>query len=317
MSDPTPVDTPADAEPDFAAFEAAENRKVLGEAEPEPAPVAEPVAEPEAEDAEEPEPEPVVAAVPEKQVSKRQKHLNELVRARAESDARATKLEAEIAELKKPKQDAEPPVAAAPVTDPKDPEPQETDFDDYRSFVKALSRWEIRQDRREAEADAATKTAAEREATRVKAFETTVSGWIGRRDAFLAKHPERTDRLMAFLDPVRAGTPLGDALMESEVGGELADYLASNPTEAERIARLAPISALRALGQLETLFAPLTHASARAQPAAKTVTTAPAPPTTLSARSATVADLARAAVDRGDFSAFEAEENRKALAASR
>lgn len=257
--------------------------------------------------------EPVV----EKTVSKRQQHINELERKAKANEIRANELEAKIAALEAktapPKEEPKP----AAIVDPKDPEPQEADFEDYRSFVKALSRWEIRQDKREADAAATVKAEQDRKTAAETEFSTKISTWVGRRDAFLAKHPEAVDRLAAFLDPVRPNTPLGDALMDSEVGPELADYLSKHPTEVERIARLAPISALRALGKLEAQFSSTTHASASVQPAAKTVTTAPAPPTTLAARSADPSDPVAAAVARGDYSAFEAEENRKALAAAR
>lgn len=329
MSESTTVATADTTLPDFAAFEAAENRKALGEAEP--APVEAPAADPEADEQDEPEapaesPAPIVEAkseaksesTPEKPVGKRQQHINDLERKAKLAEIRAEELATKIAalEAKATPADVTPEPAAAAI-DPEDLEPQEGTFLTYPEFMRALARWEIRQDRRDAEAATAKAKADEQRVAQAEDFKARVSTFVGRRNAFLAKHPDRAERVGAFLDTVRAGTPIGDALMESDVCGELSDYFATHPTEAERIARLSPISALRALGKLESLFAPLTHASALAQPAAKTVTTAPAPPTTLSARSASVADVSRAAVERGDFSAFAAEENRKALAATR
>lgn len=304
MSEPEAI-VAAEPAADFAAFEAAENAKVVGDTAPEP--IAEAVAEPEpAAGAVAADPTPV-------KLSKRQQHINELERSRAQAEERAAKLEARLAEIEAGPKTAEKPAAAAASIDPKDPEPQEADFDDYRAFVKALSRWEIREDKREAEAASAAQAARDREASAATEFETRVSTWVDRRDSYIDKNPASAERLTAFLDTMRARTPMGDAIMDSEVGAELADYLASHPEEAERIARLAPIPALLALGKLEASIP--THASARAQPAAKTVTTAPAPPTTLAARSADPSDPVAAAVARGDYSAFEFEENRKALAA--
>ncbi len=273
--------------------------------------------------------EPAVRTDPEKTLSKRQQkehakqqEINDAIRSRAEAEQRAEKLEARLKELE----------AKAPVAEPKTT-PAATGtpetfpaFDiwlatagneakTFEDFIDARADW--RYDQRAA---AEQKKAAEREAQ--TSFETKRKTWIQRRDAFAAKTPEFVETAGAFLDRgydagyIRSGTPIGDALMESEVGPELALYLATHPQEVERIVRLAPISALRALGKLEALV-DTTIGTASAGPAAKLVTTAPAPPTTLSARSADPADPVAAAVARGDFSAFEAEENRKALSARR
>jgi hypothetical protein len=324
MNEPVAQPAAEPAAPDFAAFEATENAKAVGAPVPEPAPVAEP-ADPEADEQDAAEPEPAPAPVaepaPVAKVSKRQAHINELTRKAAEADRRAADLAAKIAAIEArtaPKAEpvAEPAKPATPVADPKDPEPTEADYDDYSAFTRALARWEVRQFRREEEAAAEAKAAQDAERTRVEASVTSFNAWVDRREAFVAQHPARAQALSDFLATLVTGTPIGDAILDSDVGPELADYLASNPTEAERIARLAPISALRALGKLEASLSP-THASARAQPAAKLVTTAPAPPMTLASRTADPADRVAAAVARGDYSTFELEENRKALAAGR
>jgi hypothetical protein len=330
-----PAVTPA-AEPvsDYAAFEARENAVAIGETPPvEPTPEPTPAPGPDQDD--EPEPEPVTEAAapvsPERKISKRQEHLNALERkaaeaetARQESDRRA----AELAERLKAVEARTP--AAEPAAKPKEsefqptrPKPTESDvdasgkpvFETYADFTEALTDWKLEQ--REAKAafesertQRATAEAAQRESDR-----TRLSAWVGRRDAFIAKHPDKADALTRFLGTLTSGTPIGDTIIDSEVGGELADYLANHQDEADRIARLSPRSALLALGKLTATFdSPTTHASAPAQPAAKTVTSAPAPPTTLASRSATPADPAAAALAAGDFEAWEAEENRRALA---
>lgn len=310
MSDLTPA---AEQAPDFAAFEARENAVAAGEtppAEPTPAPDPEPEPEP---DPDEPEPAAEAApVVPERKISKRQEHLNNLERRAAEAEAARAELAARLAAVEartKPAEDPKP--------DPKDefqptrPKPTEAEFETYADFTEAMADWKL--DQREAKAafEADKKQRAEAETQQRESFRTVRDAWSARRNAFTAKHPAKAERLLSFLDHVHAGTPVGDTIMESEVGAELADYLAEHPDEAERIARLAPVSALRALGKLEASLEP-THASAPAQPAAKTVTTAPAIPHTLAARSADPADPVRAAVERGDYSAFEAEANRLA-----
>jgi len=256
----------------------------------------------------------------ERRTQRDQEQINETIR-RAVQDATEATERRLRAELAKPAATATPEPAAASTGDPKDPEPLESDFEDYRQFVKATAKWEIRQAKREADADAAAASAKTAETSAREAFQAKAQTWIGRRDTFVAANPTKAATLTDFLDTVHAGTPIGDTIMESEVGAEIADYLAINPAEAERIARLGPIAALRALGRIEARFDTTdttTSASATtAGPAAKTVTTAPAPPMTLASRSATPADPSAAALARGDFEAWEAEENRKAIAANR
>lgn len=274
-----------------------------------------PAPEPEPEpDDPEPEPEPAAEAVPvvpERKISKRQEHLNTLERKAAEAEAKAADLAARLAAVEARTKPVE-----EPKPDPKDefqptrPKPTEAEFETYAEFVDALADWKLDQRDAKAAFEADKKQRAEAETSQRESFRERRNAWAGRRDAFTAKHPDKAERVLTFLDHVTADTPIGDTIMDSEVGAEIADYLSEHKAESERIARLDPVSALRALGKLEAQFEP-THASAPAQPAAKTVTTAPAIPHTLAARSASPADPVRAAVEAGDYSAFEAEMNRQ------
>lgn len=333
MSDTASTPTPLEGQAALDALtpEARASWELTGEW-PEPAKVTTTADEaPEGEPEPEPEPEPAAittAAEPvadksytppspkSKRTAKDQEFINERIRTSVREATEA--LQKELADLKAKAAPAAEPKAEpkAPVTDPKDLEPKEADFEDYPSFIRATSRWAVRQDKREADAAAAEAKKLDEATASEREFTTKVSTWVERRDAFAAATPDFT-KATAFLDQTKAGTPIGDVILESEVGPQLALYLATHPEEVERITRLAPISALRELGKLEAKFDTPTSASASAGPAAKTVTTAPAPPTTLSARSADPSDPVAAAVARGDYSAFEAEENRKATAAYR
>lgn len=324
MSEPAVTPAPAPA-PDFEAFVARENALAVGvDPTPEPAPAAEP------------EPKPAVEAAPDKSITppkpdsrrterraqRDQDQINETIR-RAVQDATEATERRLRAELGKPVEPAKPEPAAAKADEfqPTRPKPTDADFESYPEFVIALAEWvtDQRDAKRAFEAEKTQRAAAE--TSQREDFHARATTWIGRRDAFIAAHPAKSEALTDFLDTVHAGTPIGDVIMESEVGAEVADYLASNKTEADRIRGLGPIAALRALGKLEARFDPDTTTSASAiaaGPAApKTVTSAPAPPTTLASRSATPADPTAAALARGDFEAFAEAENRKALAAGR
>jgi len=331
MNEPTAPAAEPSAPVDFAAFEASENAKATGGTWPDPAKVTT-TADPELDD--EPEPaaatptvaerfgvqapvaEPVLSKRQQKELA-RQQEINDAIRARAEAEQRAVTLEARLKALEAtPAAEPAAKVEPKPALEPTRPKPLSKDFEDYDQFTEDLAEWKLEQREAKREADAATAREQDAVTARERDFTTRVSTWVERRDAFAATEPRFTTVAVPFLDHVRPGTPIGDVLMESEVGPQLALHLATHPAEVERIVRLAPVSALRALGKLEALFdSPSSTASAGLT--AKTVSTAPAPAMTLAARSADPADPAAAALARGDFSAWEAEENRKASAAYR
>lgn len=320
---------PAAVEPesDFAAFEARENAVAIGQT-PDPVLVPEPKPDPTPEPDPDPdtEPAPDKSVTPpqadskrtERRVSRQQEQINETIR-RAVTEATEATERRLRAELGKP--------AEAVTSEPaaKDdefqftkPRPTEAEFETYGDFTEALADWKFDQRAAKAAFEAEKTQRAEAETSNAQEFETKKLAWFDRRDSFIDKNPAKAARLTAFLDGIHTGTPVGDVIFESEVGAEIADYLDSNPTEAERIARLPPIKQLVALGKIEARFDNTTSASAStAGPAAKTVTSAPAAPTTLASRSAIPADPAAAALASGDFAAWEAEENRKAILASR
>lgn len=191
--------------------------------------------------------------------------------AREAAEKRAADLEARLSQTAQPATQSAEPVKDEAKSDPKDPQPQEADFDTYAEFIDARARWNYREAKRddaaaEAEAKRADSIRAAERAT-VEAF----SAWETRRDAFMAKSPDKGARLMAFLEGsgLESGTPIGDAIIDSDVGPEIADYLASNPAEARRIAGLSPVSAIRALGRIESqLESPASPARAAWKPPA-------------------------------------------------
>ncbi len=321
-----PVVTPAaDPAADFAAFEARENAIAVGET---PAPAAEPKPEPTPEPEPEPEPAPDKSLTPPSPTSRRterrsqrdQDQINETIR-RAVTEATEATERRLRAELSAPKTDATPaPAAKTDEFQPTRPRPTDAEFETYPEFTVALAEWVADQRDAKREFEAQKTRAAESETAQRTQFHERASTWIQRRDAFAAVTPEFEAKAVPYLDTITANTPIGDVLLESEVGPQMALYLATHPEEAKRIDALPPVSALRALGKLEARFDPDTPTSASATaagPAAKTVTSAPAPPTTLASRSATPADPAAAALANGDFAAWEEAENRKAVLAKR
>lgn len=70
---------------------------------------------------------------------------------------------------------------------------------------------------------------------------------------------------------------MAETIQSSDIGPELAYYLGSNPKDADRIARLSPLSQAKEIGKIEAKLA--------ADPPMKKTTTAPAPITPVTARS--------------------------------
>lgn len=252
-------------------------------------------------------------------LSKRQQERNELIRSRVEAEQRAADLEARLAALEKPAPVTEPakPVAAAV------PAEKFLDFDqwiaqpdngekDYGDYIDARARHVLAVERAAERAEAKAQEAQTAQSEKIATF-------IQRRDAFAATEPDFNAQALPFLKAVRPSTPLYDTLIDSPVGPQLAWHLVTHPEDFTRIGALNPIQQLRELGKLEARLDPTEspRTSASAGPAAKHVTTAPVPPTTLSARSADPADPLDAALKDRDFRRYEAEANARDLKSRR
>lgn len=109
------------------------------------------------------------------------------------------------------------------------PRPQEPDFDDYSSYVDALTDWKFE------------KAEFER-------------GVESRRHGFQAKLDQGFDQYDDF-EKVALQVPMSqamiDALYDTDNAADIAYHLGKNPVEARRIASLDPIAAAREIGRLE------------------------------------------------------------------
>ena len=121
-------------------------------------------------------------------------------------------------------------------------EPKIEDYDNFVTFNKDLAKWQYKQER-EAEKLAEKQ---EREATERKK---TVDSWSKRLETSTAEMPDLHDVLATSGVPVTS--IMQQAIMESENGPKLAYHLATNPADAERIAGMTPIGAVRALTLIE------------------------------------------------------------------
>jgi hypothetical protein len=71
---------------------------------------------------------------------------------------------------------------------------------------------------------------------------------------------------------------MAETIQSSDIGPELAYYLGSNPKDAERISRMTPLGQAKEIGKIEAKLA--------AEPPVRRTTSAPAPISPVTARSA-------------------------------
>jgi hypothetical protein len=186
-----------------------------------------------------------------------QKRIDRAVRQKYEAEARAKMLEERVAAMESRQQPQQ-------QRQNDDGEPTIDKFDNFDQYVAAKAEY-IAKKQIESTLTAREKAQAEqREATeRTK----TVDSWNKRIAAATVEMPD-FEEVLASSD-VTMTPPMQQAIMESDIGPKLAYYLANNPDEAEQIAGMSPIGAIRTLGRIEERLA-------TAKPEVKT-TNAPPP----------------------------------------
>jgi len=280
------VETPALPD-DFEAFEAVrrgvktEQSASVATAEQKTEQKAETAVESEATDDTGEGQEDEQAGQPKKGKGGFQRKIDRLTREKYELEA---KLQAALA---KPAGGEKPEPAAAAANDGK---PQAENFDTHDEYVEALVDWKANQ--REA-----AKREQEQRDSETKKQQATVDSWNQRVEAARKAHADYDD-VMADAD-VELPPLVVDALMDSDHGGELAYWLASNREEAERIAKLSPVAAVRKLGEIEAGLR-----STPSSPQPKPVTKAPKPVTPVAAGTASPVPSS-SDLDTDDFAAYE------------
>ena len=173
-----------------------------------------------------------------------QKRIDRAVRQKYEAEARAKMLEERVAAMESRQQQ---PVHRQQNDDS---EPTIDKFDNFDQYVAAKAEWIASR--------TINKTLTEREAQQKAAYEAaertkTADSWNKRIAAATAEMPDFEEVLASSEVPMT--NSMQQAIMESEVGPKLAYYLATNQDEAEKIAGMSPIGAIRALGRIEERLA--------------------------------------------------------------
>lgn len=108
-------------------------------------------------------------------------------------------------------------------------------FENYDDYLVAKAKFEVQQD------IVRGQQAAQRQNV-VRTFQDRVR-----------KAAEKNPDILSVLEDrsIPISAPMADAIQESELGPEIAYHLKQNPMDAERIAYLSPVAAIREIGKIE------------------------------------------------------------------
>jgi hypothetical protein len=172
-----------------------------------------------------------------------QKRIDRAVRQKYEAEARSKMLEERVAAMESRQY-------APQQRQADDSEPTIDKFDNFDQYVAAKAEYIAKKQIESTLSEREKRQSAEREATeRTK----TVDSWNKRIAAATAEMPDFEEVLASSDVPMTP--PMQQAIMESDIGPKLAYYLANNPDEAEQIAGMSPIGAIRTLGRIEERLA--------------------------------------------------------------
>lgn len=124
-----------------------------------------------------------------------------------------------------------------------DGEPDPDKFESHTAYLKAVVKWELKQEEAE-------KKAKEREVQVKSEFETRVSGFQNKVKEF-QKVTEDFSDVMEDVDDIPMSIGIQEALLDSDLGPQVMYELAKNRTEYERINKLSVVAAAKEIGKLE------------------------------------------------------------------
>ncbi|KAK6020143.1 hypothetical protein OSTOST_14209 [Ostertagia ostertagi] len=141
--------------------------------------------------------------------------------------------------------------------------PDQNDFDDYFAYERALTAYEV--ERRLAEKDA-KKQAATHQAQMTAAQQIALEDFRERESETAKAIPDYA-QTMASAGNMPASDAVTRLVVESDKGPLLKYHLAKNPGDLQRLNAMDPLSAARAIGQLEArLSLPTANRNSKAPP---------------------------------------------------
>lgn len=200
--------------------------------------IQESAAQPTEDSTAEPEQEQKPESKPEKTFT--QEELDAIVKKRlAKEERRVTRLAQAEAENRMLRKQLE---QQAPEPEQSGGKPQPSQFNDYESYIEALTDWKTDQKMHDLRQESEAKQRQRAEAERAEHVQTKLAAASSKYDDFEE----------VALDPnLPISQAMAEVIAESEIGGDLAYYLGSHRDEAMRIAKLSPVQQMRELVTLE------------------------------------------------------------------
>jgi len=180
-----------------------------------------------------------------------QKRIDELVREREYERSEKQKLYEILSRQQQPAQQTQ----VTPKADGNEA-PNLDNFDDYGKYLSAMARYEARQEHaalRKQEQEATAKTQHESlvadQHRRMVEKQSTLKAMT---ESAEKKYPDFFDKVFNQPPEIMPISPIiGEAILESDIGQDVAYYLATHTSEAQRLAKLSPTAALREFGKIE------------------------------------------------------------------
>ena len=168
-----------------------------------------------------------------------QKRIDKLTRRQAELESQNAALLEALRQSGKAPDNKPAEENKAPVSEGK---PKPEDFENHDEFVEALTDWKVEQKLNTSQKKVQEQQAREEQNRQQTEFQT-------RMDSARERYEDFDDVMGESEVPV---TPaMSEIIMTSEVGPDIAYYLANNPEEAGKIAKMPALAAAKALGKLE------------------------------------------------------------------
>jgi hypothetical protein len=207
-----------------------------------------------------------------------QRRIDKLTREKSEAERTAEFWRTEALRARDGQQKPEPQQAA--VTDGK---PKPESYETQSEYLEALTDWKVEQREKAREIRQQQEQKRTQQQQALEQFSTREEGF---RDA-------TPDYDAVIAQAIAEDTPMSPALwnevQDHEQGPALLYFLAQNPEEAARLAKLTPTQVAREVGRIESRFAPSANPTTQKAPPAP-VTRAPKPPSLVGKQSTKTAD---------------------------
>lgn len=137
--------------------------------------------------------------------------------------------------------------------------PKQSEFSDWNQWETAVEKFEADRDKYYEDKLTFELRQADRNRAQQAERETVAGGWAEQVEAAKKEFPDFVE--VAFSKDVPMTNAMTEAIITSEYGAKIAYELGQHPDEADRIAKLPPVAAVREIGKIESRIAAKTKAA--------------------------------------------------------